>query len=190
MQEICERCDREAKEQQFTTLESERSQNRGLNRYRDVNPYDHSRIILKRGKVDYINANLVKVSCTETGKEYFTNTLDIYFAVGTRRSAIYTDTGSSAGYCGSFLAYGLGAKFTGNSNAQQADREATNKMPSLLARSGGLSTCAQTERCQFVRGVGELRDLSELCAKMVQVSELVLYIYNNSLIVNKFRFVL
>lgn len=75
MQEICERCDREAKEQQFTTLESERSQNRGLNRYRDVNPYDHSRIILKRGKVDYINANLVKVSCTETGKEYFTNKL-------------------------------------------------------------------------------------------------------------------
>ncbi|XP_034481439.1 tyrosine-protein phosphatase non-receptor type 61F isoform X2 [Drosophila innubila] len=59
--EICEVCDREAKEQQFTTLESERSQNRGLNRYRDVNPYDHSRIVLKRGNVDYINANLVKL---------------------------------------------------------------------------------------------------------------------------------
>ncbi|XP_020807612.1 tyrosine-protein phosphatase non-receptor type 61F isoform X1 [Drosophila serrata] len=59
--EICEKCDREAKEQQFSTSESERHQNRGLNRYRDVNPYDHSRIVLKRGSVDYINANLVKM---------------------------------------------------------------------------------------------------------------------------------
>ncbi|XP_022215522.1 tyrosine-protein phosphatase non-receptor type 61F isoform X2 [Drosophila obscura] len=59
--EISEKCDRGAKEQQFSTLESERSQNRGLNRYRDVNPYDHSRIVLKRGNVDYINANLVKL---------------------------------------------------------------------------------------------------------------------------------
>lgn len=54
--------DRSAKEQQFTTSESKRQQNRGLNRYGDVNPYDHSRIVLKRGTVDYINANLVKVS--------------------------------------------------------------------------------------------------------------------------------
>lgn len=37
-------------------------QNRKLNRYRDVNPYDHSRIILKRKNIDsdYINASLVK----------------------------------------------------------------------------------------------------------------------------------
>lgn len=61
-QELCEMSDRSAKEKQFTTSESERQQNRGLNRYRDVNPYDHSRIVLKRGTVDYINANLVKVS--------------------------------------------------------------------------------------------------------------------------------
>ncbi|XP_030572774.1 tyrosine-protein phosphatase non-receptor type 61F isoform X1 [Drosophila novamexicana] len=59
--EISDKCDREAKEQQFTTLESERAPNRGLNRYRDVNPYDHSRIVLKRSSVDYINANLVKL---------------------------------------------------------------------------------------------------------------------------------
>ncbi|XP_016958304.1 tyrosine-protein phosphatase non-receptor type 61F isoform X1 [Drosophila biarmipes] len=59
--EICECCDREAKEKQFSTLESERHANRGLNRYRDVNPYDHSRIVLKRGSVDYINANLVQL---------------------------------------------------------------------------------------------------------------------------------
>lgn len=32
-----------------------------MNRYRDVSPYDHSRIVLNRGSIDYINANLVKV---------------------------------------------------------------------------------------------------------------------------------
>lgn len=34
-----------------------------LARYRDVNPYDHSRIVLKKQHVDsdYINANLVKL---------------------------------------------------------------------------------------------------------------------------------
>ncbi|KAH8379118.1 hypothetical protein KR009_003130 [Drosophila setifemur] len=67
-QEICEKCDRYAKEQQFSTSESERQQNRGLNRYRDVNPYDHSRIVLKRGSVDYINANLVKLE--SAGRQY------------------------------------------------------------------------------------------------------------------------
>lgn len=36
-------------------------QNKSLNRYRDVSPYDHSRIVLKKGSTDYINANLVKV---------------------------------------------------------------------------------------------------------------------------------
>ncbi|KMY96810.1 tyrosine-protein phosphatase non-receptor type 61F isoform X1 [Drosophila simulans] len=63
--EICETCDREAKEKQFSTSESERHTNRGLNRYRDVNPYDHSRIVLKRGSVDYINANLVQLERAE-----------------------------------------------------------------------------------------------------------------------------
>lgn len=37
-------------------------ENRQLNRYRDVLPYDHSRIILKKGSPDYINANLVEIS--------------------------------------------------------------------------------------------------------------------------------
>ncbi|XP_073233033.1 tyrosine-protein phosphatase non-receptor type 1-like isoform X1 [Porites lutea] len=36
-------------------------ENRQLNRYRDVLPYDHSRIILKEQSPDYINANLVEV---------------------------------------------------------------------------------------------------------------------------------
>ncbi|XP_058987548.1 tyrosine-protein phosphatase non-receptor type 61F isoform X1 [Musca domestica] len=64
-QEIRERCEREANEKHFCTSESEKSHNRCLNRYRDVNPYDHSRIILHRGSVDYINANLVKMGRAE-----------------------------------------------------------------------------------------------------------------------------
>ncbi|CAG9763928.1 unnamed protein product [Ceutorhynchus assimilis] len=41
--------------------EALKPQNKNLNRYRDVHPYDHSRIILQRGSTDYINANLCKV---------------------------------------------------------------------------------------------------------------------------------
>lgn len=36
-------------------------QNKNLNRYRDVSPFDHSRIVLNKGPCDYINANLIKV---------------------------------------------------------------------------------------------------------------------------------
>uniref|UniRef100_A0A1I8NLY3 protein-tyrosine-phosphatase n=1 Tax=Stomoxys calcitrans TaxID=35570 RepID=A0A1I8NLY3_STOCA len=64
-QEIREKCEREANEKHFCTSESEKAQNRCLNRYRDVNPYDHSRIVLHRGSVDYINANLVKMGRAE-----------------------------------------------------------------------------------------------------------------------------
>ncbi|XP_030385445.1 tyrosine-protein phosphatase non-receptor type 61F isoform X2 [Scaptodrosophila lebanonensis] len=66
--DIAQTCDRKAKEKNFTTQESERPQNRPLNRYRDVSPYDHSRIVLKRGNVDYINANLVKL--VDANREY------------------------------------------------------------------------------------------------------------------------
>ncbi|CAK9797590.1 Tyrosine-protein phosphatase non-receptor type 1 [Anthophora quadrimaculata] len=45
----------------YTCNESKKPQNKNLNRYRDVLPYDYSRIILKRGPCDYINANLVWV---------------------------------------------------------------------------------------------------------------------------------
>lgn len=45
-----------------TFTEALKPQNKVLNRYRDVSPYDHSRIILKRGSTDYINANLIKVN--------------------------------------------------------------------------------------------------------------------------------
>ncbi|XP_043463432.1 tyrosine-protein phosphatase non-receptor type 1 isoform X1 [Leptopilina heterotoma] len=46
---------------EYTCNESKKPQNRNLNRYRDVAPYDHTRIELKRGSCDYINANLIEV---------------------------------------------------------------------------------------------------------------------------------
>lgn len=51
----------EALDPGMTFKEATKSTNRKLNRYRDVNPYDHSRVILNRGDTDYINANIVKV---------------------------------------------------------------------------------------------------------------------------------
>ncbi|XP_011315079.1 tyrosine-protein phosphatase non-receptor type 1 isoform X2 [Fopius arisanus] len=45
----------------YTCDESKKPQNKNLNRYRDVAPYDHSRIILQKGPYDYINANLLNV---------------------------------------------------------------------------------------------------------------------------------
>lgn len=42
-------------------LEAIKPQNKVLNRYRDVSPFDHSRIVLQRGSTDYINANLIKI---------------------------------------------------------------------------------------------------------------------------------
>ena len=47
----------------LTTLEANRPINRVLNRYRDVLPYDHSRVVLwDYEATDYINASLVEVS--------------------------------------------------------------------------------------------------------------------------------
>ncbi|XP_055685794.1 tyrosine-protein phosphatase non-receptor type 61F isoform X2 [Lutzomyia longipalpis] len=60
-QTIKDKCELEAKQKQFTLDESKSISNRKYNRYRDVNPYDHSRIVLHRGDTDYINANLVKM---------------------------------------------------------------------------------------------------------------------------------
>uniref|UniRef100_A0A1Q3F3Z9 protein-tyrosine-phosphatase n=1 Tax=Culex tarsalis TaxID=7177 RepID=A0A1Q3F3Z9_CULTA len=60
-QEIREKSEQEARQKDFSTDESKKTDNRRLNRYRDVSPYDHSRIVLKRGNTDYINANLVKM---------------------------------------------------------------------------------------------------------------------------------
>jgi len=47
----------------FPSGEASKPLNRALNRYRDVYPYDHSRIKLQgwMQDTDYINASLVKV---------------------------------------------------------------------------------------------------------------------------------
>lgn len=47
---------------EYTINEAIKPQNRSLNRYRDVLPYDQTRVILKRGVCDYIHANLIKVN--------------------------------------------------------------------------------------------------------------------------------
>ncbi|XP_053666166.1 tyrosine-protein phosphatase non-receptor type 61F [Anopheles marshallii] len=67
-QDIRERSDIQARAKKFCTDESKKLDNRRLNRYRDVLPYDHSRVALKRGEGDYINANLVKMD--RAGRKY------------------------------------------------------------------------------------------------------------------------
>lgn len=63
LQNIRENSETYAREKNLTVEESKKAQNRKLNRYRDVNPYDYSRIVLQKGigGSDYINANIVKV---------------------------------------------------------------------------------------------------------------------------------
>lgn len=52
----------------FPTKDAKRAENRSLNRYRDVSPYDYSRVVLHRSDVDYINASIVPVE--DAGREY------------------------------------------------------------------------------------------------------------------------
>ncbi|XP_028160200.1 tyrosine-protein phosphatase non-receptor type 2-like [Ostrinia furnacalis] len=59
---VYQKIGRECQSYPYTCIEAKKPQNKPLNRYRDVNPYDHSRVILQRSERDYINANLVKVS--------------------------------------------------------------------------------------------------------------------------------
>uniref|UniRef100_A0A182PFH2 protein-tyrosine-phosphatase n=1 Tax=Anopheles epiroticus TaxID=199890 RepID=A0A182PFH2_9DIPT len=68
IKDIRERSDIQARSKKFSTDESKKLDNRRLNRYRDVLPYDHSRVALKRGEGDYINANLVKMD--RAGRKY------------------------------------------------------------------------------------------------------------------------
>ncbi|CAG5003207.1 unnamed protein product [Parnassius apollo] len=58
---VYQKIGRECQSYPYTCLEAKKPQNKQFNRYRDVNPYDHSRVILKRCERDYINANLVKM---------------------------------------------------------------------------------------------------------------------------------
>lgn len=47
---------------EYTALEAKKTENKNLNRYRDVSPYDHSRVKLSKGPCDYINASLVTLN--------------------------------------------------------------------------------------------------------------------------------
>lgn len=53
---------------ELSVQEARKPENRGKNRYRDVSPYDHSRIVLKKGETDYINASLIQVP--ESNRRY------------------------------------------------------------------------------------------------------------------------
>ncbi|GAB6026912.1 hypothetical protein CHUAL_013556 [Chamberlinius hualienensis] len=45
----------------YSIREAKKAENKNLNRYRDVSPYDHSRVKLLRGDKDYINASRLDV---------------------------------------------------------------------------------------------------------------------------------
>lgn len=57
LQKIRETCSK----YEYTFVEAKKPENNVYNRYMDICPYDHSRIIIKKGVHSYINANLVKV---------------------------------------------------------------------------------------------------------------------------------
>ncbi|OWF38023.1 Tyrosine-protein phosphatase non-receptor type 1 [Mizuhopecten yessoensis] len=67
-QEVKNEAAERAIDEDFSTFEAKKPVNRNKNRYRDVSPYDHSRIVLHRGDTDYINANLIEV--TEASRHY------------------------------------------------------------------------------------------------------------------------
>lgn len=53
---------RDSMNNDHTTIEASKPENRIFNRYRDVYPYDHSRVVLWDCEdTDYINASLVQV---------------------------------------------------------------------------------------------------------------------------------
>ncbi|XP_075990554.1 tyrosine-protein phosphatase non-receptor type 61F-like isoform X2 [Anticarsia gemmatalis] len=64
----------------YTWNEAKKPQNKPLNRYRDVNPYDHSRVVLKRSEKDYINANFVTLE--RANRRYILTQGPLAFTVG------------------------------------------------------------------------------------------------------------
>ncbi|XP_060080818.1 tyrosine-protein phosphatase non-receptor type 1-like [Ylistrum balloti] len=67
-QEVKNEAAERAIDEDFSTSEAKKPVNRNKNRYRDVSPYDHSRVVLHRGETDYINASLIEV--TEANRHY------------------------------------------------------------------------------------------------------------------------
>lgn len=61
----------ESRSNDFTAVEALRVENKQLNRYRDVYPYDHSRVPLEGVEnTDYINASLVVADLGEVARKY------------------------------------------------------------------------------------------------------------------------
>ncbi|XKL66171.1 hypothetical protein PGB90_009591 [Kerria lacca] len=52
----------ESLKKEYSSEEAKKGDNKFLNRYRDVNPYDHSRVILSKPGFSYINASFITVS--------------------------------------------------------------------------------------------------------------------------------
>ncbi|NP_001232932.1 protein tyrosine phosphatase [Bombyx mori] len=77
---IYQRVGRECQKLPYTCVEAKRPHNKALNRYRDVNPYDHSRIVLQRSENDYINANLVRMESAD--RQYILTQGPLAFTVG------------------------------------------------------------------------------------------------------------
>ncbi|CAB3226391.1 unnamed protein product [Arctia plantaginis] len=64
----------------YTWNEAKKPKNKPLNRYRDVNPYDHTRVVLKRSETDYINANYVTLE--RANRRYILTQGPLAFTVG------------------------------------------------------------------------------------------------------------
>lgn len=64
----------------YTLNEAKKPQNKPLNRYRDVNPFDHTRVVLKRCERDYINANYVTME--RANRRYILTQGPLAFTVG------------------------------------------------------------------------------------------------------------
>ena len=96
----------------FSIAESKKVANRDLNRYRDVNPFDHSRIVLRRGNCSYINASLVKVIYLKFITYFRMSVIHylILFKGASCRKNIHTDTRTFTFHSVSFLDNGLGTE--------------------------------------------------------------------------------
>ncbi|CAG2121623.1 unnamed protein product, partial [Medioppia subpectinata] len=64
-QHIYQKIRYQSSDDNLTNKESRKSENKPFNRYKDVTPYDWSRIILRRSDNNYINASLIKVDSAQ-----------------------------------------------------------------------------------------------------------------------------
>ena len=126
----------------MSTADANKPENSFLNRYRDVKPYDHSRVKLEtHHDTDYINASLVKVKTARhlplTIKlfEVYIYTYTYWLIIGTKsQPKIYISSRTSTIYTWSFLVDGLGAKLQGSVNVEPRHRKASEQMPPILVK--------------------------------------------------------